>query len=240
MKLIIDIPENVIEGAKSSPNYYPTYHFEKIWRAIANGTPYNPSGDLISREALKETIELEEGIFWDSYAPNELIVRKKYIDNAPTVTQDCSEYKPIVPPVDLDREIELYKSKVAFYESQNTHGEYDVTARELKFVVETLEKLSSERTRGDLISREWLKDAFDNLCCHNCKICRNFRNEDSFYKCNLIENAPTIEPQKKGLLSIDDVISVFIDFMCDEVDGEGIAIFRKMLKNKAEKEGGAE
>ena len=47
--------------------------------------------------------------------------------------------------------------------------------------------------KGDLISREWLKDAFDNLCCHNCKICRNFRNEDSFYKCNLIENAPTVE-----------------------------------------------
>ena len=45
---------------------------------------------------------------------------------------------------------------------------------------------------NDLISREWLKDAFDNLCCHNCKICRNFRNEDSFYKCNLIENAPTV------------------------------------------------
>lgn len=30
MKLIIDIPENIIKGAKSSPNYYPTYHFEKI------------------------------------------------------------------------------------------------------------------------------------------------------------------------------------------------------------------
>ena len=39
MKLMIDIPENVIECAKSSPNYYPTYHFEKIWRAIANGIP---------------------------------------------------------------------------------------------------------------------------------------------------------------------------------------------------------
>ena len=40
MKLIIDIPENIIEGAKSSPNYYPTYQFEKIWGAIAAGTPY--------------------------------------------------------------------------------------------------------------------------------------------------------------------------------------------------------
>lgn len=39
MKLVIDIPEDVIESAKSNPNYYPTYHFEKIWRAIVNGTP---------------------------------------------------------------------------------------------------------------------------------------------------------------------------------------------------------
>lgn len=39
MKLIIDIPENIIEGAKSSPNYYPIYHFEKMWRAIINGIP---------------------------------------------------------------------------------------------------------------------------------------------------------------------------------------------------------
>ncbi len=46
------------------------------------------NNDLISREALKEAIELEEGIFWDSYSPNELVVRKKYIDNAPTVTID--------------------------------------------------------------------------------------------------------------------------------------------------------
>ena len=37
MKLIIDIPKDVIESAKSNPNYYPTYHFEKIWRAIAKG-----------------------------------------------------------------------------------------------------------------------------------------------------------------------------------------------------------
>ena len=37
MKMIIDIPKDIIESAKSNPNYYPTYHFEKIWRAIANG-----------------------------------------------------------------------------------------------------------------------------------------------------------------------------------------------------------
>lgn len=44
MKLIIDIPKDIIESAKSSPNYYPTYHFEKIWKAIANGTPLPKGG----------------------------------------------------------------------------------------------------------------------------------------------------------------------------------------------------
>ena len=58
-------------------------------------------------------------------------------------------------------------------------------------------KALEDRPKGDLISREWLKDAFDNLCCHNCKMCRNFRNEDSFYKCKLIENAPTVEPENE-------------------------------------------
>lgn len=48
-------------------------------------------------------------------------------------------------------------------------------------------------SNNDLISREYLRDAFDNLCCHNCKTCRNFRVEDSFYKCALIDNAPTVE-----------------------------------------------
>jgi len=52
---------------------------------------------------------------------------------------------------------------------------------------------------NDLIRREYLEDAFDNLCCHNCKTCRNFRNEDSFYKCKLIENAPTVEEKSYAM-----------------------------------------
>ena len=48
-------------------------------------------------------------------------------------------------------------------------------------------------SNNDLISREYLEDAFDNLCCHNCKTCRNFKIENSFYKCALIDNAPTVE-----------------------------------------------
>ena len=48
-------------------------------------SPYNSSGDCISREALKEAIEQGEGIPWDRYGKDALCVRKKYIDNAPTV-----------------------------------------------------------------------------------------------------------------------------------------------------------
>ena len=57
-------------------------------------------------------------------------------------------------------------------------------------------------SNNDLISREWLEDAFDNLCCHNCKTCRNFRIEDSFYKCALIDNAPIVEMPGKQRIRI--------------------------------------
>lgn len=50
---------------------------------------------------------------------------------------------------------------------------------------------------------------------------------------------PTVTPQetKTGYISIDDVMSVFDDFMCGEVDEEGTETFWEMLKDKAESEG---
>ena len=64
MKLIIDIPIDIIEGAKSNPNYYPAYHFEKIWRAISNGKLLPKGhGDLIDRKDLTPDADYEDGIF---------------------------------------------------------------------------------------------------------------------------------------------------------------------------------
>lgn len=40
---------------------------------------------LIDADALKKAIEQGEGFSWDSYGKDDLCVRKKYIDNAPTV-----------------------------------------------------------------------------------------------------------------------------------------------------------
>lgn len=58
MQIVIDISEDVIEGAKSSPNYYPTYHFEKIWRTIVKGTPLPKGhGRLIDADELKKVYD---------------------------------------------------------------------------------------------------------------------------------------------------------------------------------------
>ena len=48
---------------------------------------------------------------------------------------------------------------------------------------------------------------------------------------------PSVTPQepKTGYISIDDVMSVFDDFMCGEVDEEGTETFLEMLKDKAGK-----
>ena len=52
----------------------------------------------------------------------------------------------------------------------------------------------------------------------------------------IIELLPSVTPQepRKGYLSIDDVMSVFDDFMCGDVDEEGTETFLEMLKDKAE------
>lgn len=61
MNIVIDIPEDVIKDAKSSPNYYPAYHFEKIWKAIVNGTSLPKGhGDLIDKSKIYKAIPAEE------------------------------------------------------------------------------------------------------------------------------------------------------------------------------------
>jgi hypothetical protein len=53
------------------------------------------NNDLISREALKKAIEQGEGFSWDSHGKDDLCVRKKYIDNAPTVEPTFGVFKSI-------------------------------------------------------------------------------------------------------------------------------------------------
>lgn len=53
-----------------------------------------------------------------------------------------------------------------------------------------------------------------------------------------IRKLSSVTPQepKTGYISIDDVMSVFDDFMCGDVDEEGVETFWEMLKDKAESE----
>lgn len=53
MELIIKIDKELYEAYKGKPPMLGDAGMDMIAQAIANGTPYNPSGDLISREALK-------------------------------------------------------------------------------------------------------------------------------------------------------------------------------------------
>ncbi len=56
-------------------------------------------------------------------------------------------------------------------------------------------------------------------------------------KAEAIKALPPVTPQPKaGYISIDDVMSVFDDFMCGEVDEDETDTFLEMLKNKAESE----
>ena len=85
MKIVIDIDERDYEFIKSVKSIMKNSDtFQSIatdlFRATQEGTPYNSSGDLISREALKEVVKttLTSG----EYYPFHFI---KLIDNAPTV-----------------------------------------------------------------------------------------------------------------------------------------------------------
>lgn len=65
IELVIKIPEKVSDMAKTSPNYYPAYLFEKIWKSIVNGTPLPKGhGDLVDRNDLSlMTVHLIDGVF---------------------------------------------------------------------------------------------------------------------------------------------------------------------------------
>ena len=56
---------------------------------------------------------------------------------------------------------------------------------------------------------------------------------------NNIKALPSVTPQepRKGYISIDDVMSVFDDYMRGEVDAQDTETFLEMLKDKAESEG---
>ena len=113
-----------------------------------------------------------------------------------------------------------------------------------KMAIKALEQEPCE----DIISRKSIKqklqehhDFFVNAYGGFSNLPQNDKSRvDEITNCiAMVVNEPSVTPQepRKGYLSIDDVMSVFDDFMCGEVDEEGTETFLEMLKDKAESEG---
>lgn len=153
--------------------------------------------------------------------------------------------------IDLDKDIELYKSKVAFYESQNTRGEYAVTVRELKFVVETLEALRAERSQGDLISRSDLKIEVEKQIAycedrskHQSDLDEVLRYSNTAYGLRLahicIDNAPGVESfTQKEKEEIADAINYLLGAELLEENGYTEEV-KSALRSALKKVGGQE
>lgn len=96
MKLIIDIPEKIITAIQNGQDYRYDIH-----TVIAQGKPYDTTGDLISREALKKA--LSEPLYRSTIKDFGEVIEYTHImntiDNAPTVTPkdrkwfDCIDNK---------------------------------------------------------------------------------------------------------------------------------------------------
>lgn len=80
IKLIVEIEKSTYELIKDKPDNIA----ESI---IANGIPYKPTVDAISREALKNITYINKGNF------NTVEGIREWIDNAPAVKQQTDEWK---------------------------------------------------------------------------------------------------------------------------------------------------
>lgn len=89
----------------------------------------------------------------------------------------------------------------------------------------------------DTISRKAVLDALDKSKYSN-EFCENHHIDWSINlgMAHIVVNElkPVTPQPKTGYISIDDVMSVFDDFMCGDVDEDGTDTFLEMLKDKAE------
>ncbi len=91
----------------------------------------------------------------------------------------------------------------------------------------------------DCISRKAVLNAIydaDGEMDSNYELDRSMCNKSDL--ADVIEDLPPVTPKPKTgrWISIENVMSVFNDFMCDDVDEDGTSIFLAMLKDKAESE----
>lgn len=103
-------------------------------------------------------------------------------------------------------------------------------------------KALEQQPCDDAVSRQAVLDIINERECHE-EYCGNHCEGKCSSVCitialaNKVADLPSVTPiRPKGYISIDDVMSVFDDFMCGEVDEDGTDTFLEMLKDRAESE----
>ena len=121
----------------------------------------------------------------------------------------------------------LREEAIAYGKRVINLGLTDETLEFCELAIKALQQESCE----DAVSRqavlEVLKDKWSMFSDANDAM------QESIDTIEALSNVTPQEP-RKGYLSINDVMSVFDDFMCGEVDEEGTETFWEMLKDKAE------
>ena len=130
---------------------------------------------------------------------------------------------------DIDRSEVIEYAKQKRYELIEFWEDYKHENREVKYYDFIINSLETD----EAYQLEYEKPEF----CEDC-ISREqtLKSIVAWSDEEIIRNLPSVTPQgsRKGYLSIDDVMSVFDDFMCGEVDEEGTETFLEMLKDKVE------
>lgn len=88
IKLLVEIQNDFYDWIKNGfPDESDSRYMADV---IKHGTPIT-EGDMISRSELIKAVEKGEGISWERHGKDDMCVRKKYIDNAPSVKPEDLE-----------------------------------------------------------------------------------------------------------------------------------------------------
>lgn len=211
MKLIIDIPEEqyndiVKHLTDNDGNYaYSDFNLREI---IRNGTPYNPTGDCISREALKEQINATDFDCGDFYDNTEIIRESvcNAIDNAQAISLPNEQIISDIPKDYLydteteefyvyrnkytGKEIHIVKNPPAYILDKRPQGEQIAWEQGYEAGLAQAVEITEEQAINKLHETGWLIGHDKEMTERpqgECRTCRHRDTEDKKCDCGALE-----------------------------------------------------
>ena len=120
MKLIVDVDEKLVREGFERP--FTEEERNILIRAIGNGTPYNPTGDLINYEDLKKVLTSETRNKFEFVCLNYILEK---IDNAPRYEQEV-----YLDETSFNHYIEGYREARKVFERQKGEWIFDTEVTE--------------------------------------------------------------------------------------------------------------